>query len=244
MVQVEEVLSTTSPNSGNGSIDLEMGEGNCSAGWVDGRGSHHRRCVEEGPDSSDDSLEYNVVAGTAYQHNLPAQTQQVAATTRQEYTGAVRGKTTLDRRRHTTRASVFGGSNATREHAFTVLLDTGSLATFMKDKVWQRTISYRAVSSNGFMKIAETKWGGFHGRPLIPSSRVCIYVQMRGASGVAVGDARALTVCLAAHAHAVPFEAMTHWIYFRTRQLGSFSSWKLRLPQPYQNCCHFDRSRK
>lgn len=42
---------------------------------------------------------------------------------------------TLDRRHHTTRARVFGGAKATRTHVCTVLLDTGSPATFIQKTV-------------------------------------------------------------------------------------------------------------
>lgn len=48
-----------------------------------------------------------------------------------EFTRAVGENVTLDRRRHTTRASIFGGFKTTRTHVCTVLLDTGSPATFI-----------------------------------------------------------------------------------------------------------------
>ena len=52
-----------------------------------------------------------------------------------EFTRAVGGRVKLDKRRHTARAHIFGGSKATRTHACTVLLDTGSPFTFIQSKV-------------------------------------------------------------------------------------------------------------
>ena len=129
-----------------------------------------------------------------------------------EFTRAVGGSVTLDRRRHTARARVFGGSKTTRTQACTVQLDTGSPATFIQHKVWQRMLACGAASPDGLTEISERKWGGFHGIPLITSSRVRLNIEMGGDVGIAPGEERVPTVCLAAHAHVVPDEAMTHAI--------------------------------
>ncbi|CAN0508369.1 unnamed protein product, partial [Laminaria digitata] len=51
-----------------------------------------------------------------------------------EFTRAVGGEVMLDRKRHTARAQIFGGSRATRTLGCTVLLDTGSPSTFIQNK--------------------------------------------------------------------------------------------------------------
>ena len=114
-----------------------------------------------------------------------------------EFARAVGGSVTLDRRRHTARAHIFGGSKATRTQACTVLLDTGS--PFIQRKVWQRMLACGAASPDGLIEISERKWGGFHGIPLITSSRVRLNLEMGGEVGVRSGQERVPTVCLAAH---------------------------------------------
>ena len=66
-----------------------------------------------------------------------------------EFTRAVGGKVTLDRRRHTARAHIFGGSKVTRTHACTVLLDTGSPSTLIQTKEWERMLACGSASQNG-----------------------------------------------------------------------------------------------
>ena len=83
-----------------------------------------------------------------------------------EFTRAVGGAVALDRRRRTTRTSIFGGSKATTTHACTVLLDTGSPATFIKysrcGSVGLRVGPHRVM---GCRKYQNGNGGGFHGIP-------------------------------------------------------------------------------
>ena len=74
-----------------------------------------------------------------------------------EFTRAVGGRVKLDRRRHTSRAHIFGGSKATRTHACTVLLDTGSPSTFIQSKVWERMLACGSASQNGRSDTPERK---------------------------------------------------------------------------------------
>lgn len=65
---------------------------------------------------------------------------------------------------------IFGDSKATKTHARTELLDTGSPATFISKQVWERMIACGATPSDGLSEIPERKWRGFHGIPLITTS--------------------------------------------------------------------------
>ena len=69
-----------------------------------------------------------------------------------------------------------------------------------------------SASQNGWSETPERKWGGFHGTPLITSSRVPLNIPMGGEGGIVSGGKRAPTVCVAVHAHVVPDDAMTHAI--------------------------------
>ena len=151
-----------------------------------------------------------------------------------EFTRAVEGTVTLDRRGHTASARIFGGSKATRTHTRTVLLDTGSPSTFIQHKVWLRMLGCGAASNNGLKEAPERKWGGFHGIPLMTSSRVRLNIQMGGEGGIPSGGSRAPAVGLAVHAHMVPDDALTHavllgrdsWADFPTRTFEDVSNTK------------------
>ena len=54
-----------------------------------------------------------------------------------EFTRAVGGEVTQDKRRHAARAQFFGGSKGTRTQNCTVLQDTGSPSSFIHREVWQ-----------------------------------------------------------------------------------------------------------
>lgn len=56
---------------------------------------------------------------------------------------------TLDRRRHTARAHIFGRSKGTRMNACTVRLDSGAPRTFIQSKVWERMLACESASQNG-----------------------------------------------------------------------------------------------
>ena len=57
----------------------------------------------------------------------------------------------LDRQRHTG-AQLFAGTKALRMHACTALLDTGSPASFIQEKVWSRMLACGAASLDGLTK--------------------------------------------------------------------------------------------
>ena len=76
-----------------------------------------------------------------------------------KFTRAVGGKVALNRRCHTARARIFGGSKATRTHGCTVLLNTRSPSTFSQRRIWQRMLGREAASENGLTDIPEWKWG-------------------------------------------------------------------------------------
>ena len=112
-----------------------------------------------------------------------------------EFTRAVGGEVTLDKRRHTARAQIFGESKATRTQNCTVLLDTGSPSSFIQRKVWQHILRCGAASRNGLTEMPERKWGGFHGIPLTTNSRVRLNIQMGGERGITSDNGRAQSVC-------------------------------------------------
>ena len=75
----------------------------------------------------------------------------------QEFMRAVGGRVKLDKRRHTARAHIFGGSKAARTQACTVLLDTGSPSTFIQSKVWEHMLACGSASQNGWSGTPERK---------------------------------------------------------------------------------------
>ena len=73
----------------------------------------------------------------------------------------------LNRKNHTTGVHLFAGSKALKTHTCTAMLDTGSPASVIQEKVWLRTLAFGAVSEDGLSRVEEKSWGGFHGTPLI-----------------------------------------------------------------------------
>lgn len=134
-----------------------------------------------------------------------------------ELTLAVRGKVTLDRRCHTARARVLGGSMATHTQACTVLLDwePGHL---YPTKVWQRMLGLGAASKNALAGYRNGKGGGKGG--MTPSEK------------------RVPTVCLAVYAHVVPDDAMTHAVLLGRDGWADFSLQKVRGYKPIGNRRH------
>ena len=151
-----------------------------------------------------------------------------------EFTRVIGRKVTLYRRQHVPRARTFGRFKATRTHACTVLLDTASPATLIQHTVWQRMIACGAASCDGLATASRRKGGGFHGVPLVTSSRVGLNVQMGGDRGVEPGDCHGSTVCLAVHAHVVLNEAITpaallgldNWAEFPVQKYVDISEWE------------------
>ena len=149
-----------------------------------------------------------------------------------EFTRAVGGDVSLDRRHHTAYVQQFAGAKAVRTHACTALLDTGSPASFIQEKVWNRMLACGAASVDGVTEIKPKKWGGFHGVPLITSRRVRLNVHMWKGGTRAPGVVRSPTVCLAVYAHIVPDAAMSHavllgrdsWSHFPVRTYRDVSA--------------------
>ena len=130
----------------------------------------------------------------------------------------------LDRRHHTTEVQLFAGSKALRTHACTALLDTGSPAYFIQEKVWLRMLACGAALEDGLTTVDQKTWGGFHGVPLHTSSHVRLNIQI--ATHKNRRSDLSPMVCMVVHAHIVPPTAMTtavllgrdSWPHFPTRE--------------------------
>ena len=74
----------------------------------------------------------------------------------------VGGDVTLDRRTHTTRVKVFVGARAVCTQTCGALLDTGSPASFIQQKVVDnRMLACRSASEDGLMEVDDKTWGWF-----------------------------------------------------------------------------------
>ena len=122
-----------------------------------------------------------------------------------EFTRAVGGEVTLNRKHHTAGVHLFAGSKALRTIACQALFDTGSPASFIQEKIWLRMVAGGAASDDGLKAFGQTTRGGFHGAPLISCSQVRLNVRL--GNGGRLG--RSSTVCLVVHAHIVPDSAMS-----------------------------------
>ena len=146
-----------------------------------------------------------------------------------EFTRAVGGEVLLDRRHHTTGVQLFAGSKALRTHACKALLDTGSPASFIQEKVWLRMLACGAASEDGLTTVDQKTWGGFHGVPLHTSSHVRLNIQI--ATNKNSRSDLSPMVCMVVHAHIVPTTAMTtavllgrdSWAHFPTREYKDIS---------------------
>ena len=139
-----------------------------------------------------------------------------------EFTEAVGGEVTLSRRHHTAWVQVFSGCKAHRTQAATVLLDTGSPASFIQRKVWKRMMACGAASEDGLSEPGPKTWGGFHGVPLITRECVRLNVQLWKGGREAAGIVGSPTVQLPVIAHVVPNEAMTHAVLLGRDSWSSF----------------------
>lgn len=94
----------------------------------------------------------------------------------------------LDRRHHTVEVQMFAGTKAVRTHACTAVLDTGSPASFIQEKLWNRMPAFDAASLDGNKRSGPKKWGGFHRVPLVSTARVHLNVHIlkgrRKAAGI------------------------------------------------------------
>ena len=92
-----------------------------------------------------------------------------------------------------------------KTHTCTALLDTGSPASFIQEKVWLRMLACGAASEDGLSRVQKKSWGGFHGAPLITSRHVRLNVHLANIGSTS----RSSTVCLVVNAHIVPDTAMS-----------------------------------
>ena len=130
----------------------------------------------------------------------------------------------LDRKHHTAGVPMFAGSKVLRTQACKALLDTGSPAPFIQEKVWLRMLACGAASEDGLTTVDQETWGGFHGASLVNSSHVRLNVQL-GNTGT-VG--RSSTVCLAVHARIVPDTAMSTRVLLGRDSVSQFTVRKFR----------------
>ena len=121
--------------------------------------------------------------------------------------------------------SLVAATKALRMHACTALLDTGSPASFIQEKVWSRMSACGAASHDGLTKIKPKTLGGFHGIPLVTSERVRLSAQLGSCETKSRGEVRSSTVCLVVNAYIGPDKAMSvsvllgrdSWSFFPTR---------------------------
>ena len=64
----------------------------------------------------------------------------------------------LNRKNHTTGVHLFAGSKALKTHTCTALLDTGSRASFIQEKVWLRTLACGVASVDGLAIVGQKTW--------------------------------------------------------------------------------------
>ena len=67
-----------------------------------------------------------------------------------QFTRAVGGDVILNRKNH-----MFAGSKALKTHTCAALLDTGSPASFIQEKVWLRMLACGAASEDGLSRVEE-----------------------------------------------------------------------------------------
>lgn len=127
---------------------------------------------------------------------------------------------------------MFAGAKATRTLACDALMDTGSPATFVQEKVLTRMLACGAASTDGIRSGPALQWGGFNGVPLETSRSVRLNVHM-GQGGVVTSSdpAPSVAACLAVYAHVVPDGAMAYavllgrdsWRHFPERKYEDVS---------------------
>ena len=119
-----------------------------------------------------------------------------------ELTPAVGGEVLLDRRDHTARIRLFAGGKALHTRASTAMLDTGSPASCINQKVWQEMLACGSGSEDGSTEVPPKTWGGFYGAPLITFSYVRLNIQLENIRGEK--SVRFPTVYLVVFAYVVP----------------------------------------
>ena len=122
-----------------------------------------------------------------------------------EFTRAVSGEVILDRRDHSARVQLFAGTKALKTHACKALLDTGSPASFIQEKVWLRMLARGTASKDALKQVEEKTWGGFHGVPLQTSYQVRLNIYLGSKE-----NSTQVVVRIANHKYRLP-EAMS-WV--------------------------------
>ena len=122
----------------------------------------------------------------------------------------VGGDVTLDRRTHTTRVKVFMGARAVCTQTCGALLDTGSPASFIQQKVVDRMLACGSASEDGLMEVDDKTWGGFNGVPLVTNKRGRLNIQFWVGGKCAPEQFGTPTACTAVYAYVVPDGTMKH----------------------------------
>ena len=133
------------------------------------------------------------------------------------------GDVRLDRRLHTTEAQAFAGTRALRTKSCVAVLDTGSPASFIREKVWIDMLGSGAASSDGEVPTQSRRWGGFYGKPFTTTSSVQLNVLL-GRKGIITcessEDTPVRAVVLGGYR---PRQGNVVRLTTGARQLGSFS---------------------
>ena len=140
----------------------------------------------------------------------------------EEIDQVVGGEVSLNRKGSWTWAQIFSGPRATRTLEVKTLVDTGSPATFIQRKVWDKMMKVGAATIEGTREIDPVSWGGFNGVPLCTSSQVRLNIRLwprKRNPHLTAQDGRA---CLAMYAHVVPDGTMNYDILIGRDGLGLF----------------------
>ena len=122
-----------------------------------------------------------------------------------EFSRAVGGEVRLNRKHHTAGLQLFAGSRVPRTHACTALLDTGAQHPSSKRRhgcVW-------CCVGRWVNTVAQKTWAGFHGVPLVTSSRVRLDIHLASSGKHGRQPTPPSNVCMVAHAHVVLDTAMS-----------------------------------
>ena len=114
------------------------------------------------------------------------------------------GHVRLDRCLKTTEAQAFAGTRALRTKRCVALLDTGSPASFIREKVWNDILGSSAATSDGKVPTQSQRWGGFHGKPLTTSTNVRLNVLLGRKGTISRESSEDTPVRTAVWAHIVP----------------------------------------
>ena len=128
-----------------------------------------------------------------------------------------------DRRLHTTEAQAFAGTRALRTKSCGAVLDTGSPASFIREKVWIDMLGSGAASSNGEVPTQSRRWGGFYGKPLTTTSSVQLNVLLERKGIITCESSEDTPVRAVVLGGYRPRQGNVVRLTTGARQLGSFS---------------------